>query len=217
MKTLIAVPCMQTVPTRFMRCLIAMRRLPETYTMIIESTLVHDARNEFASRAITGGFDRVLWIDSDMVFDPDLLERLSRRLDEGKLMVSGLCFKRVFPTEPVIYKAFEERVDPIQGEYIQPVIYTDYPRLGDDGLEGGLIRVAGSGFGATMTDVGLLRRVWDKYGPPFSYYKNLGEDMSFCYRVGQMGESIWCDPEVHVGHIGQMVFTEETYRGQGVV
>ena len=197
MKTMIAVPCMQTVPTKFMRCLVGLQRIPDTYTMIMESTLIHDARTEFTSMAITKG--------SDMVFQPDLLERLSARMDEGRNMVCGLFFKRVLPTAPVIYSRFDKGEDP----YLTPVPYKDYQGNGAEPFQ-----VAACGFGAVMTDVGLLRRVWDKYGPPFSYYRNLGEDMSFCYRVGELGETIWCDPEISVGHIGQYIFSEETYLGQ---
>ena len=207
MKTLIAIPAMQTVPTKFLRCIENLRRLPDTYTTVSECSLIHDARNEFASIAIINGFDRVLWIDSDMVFDNDLLLRLSAHLDNGKRMVCGLFFKRVLPTAPVIYSRQERRTDPVQGEYIKPVIYEDYPT--DKPFE-----VDACGFGAVMTDVALLKAVWDQYGPPFSHYMNLGEDMSFCYRVRQMGQRIWCDPSVTVGHIGQMVYDESVWLTQ---
>lgn len=201
-KTLIAVPCMQTVPTKFMRCLVGLDRMPDTYTMITESTLIHDARNEITSIAITRGFDRILWIDSDMVFHPDLEKRLSARLDEGKRMVCGLFVKRVVPTSLVIYRELRNETDPVQGAYIQPVGYDHVPDTAP-------FRVAACGFGAVMTEVSLLREVWDKYGPPFHYHMNLGEDMSFCWRVQDMGESIWCDPSVKVGHVGQYVFTDK--------
>lgn len=198
---------MQTVPTAFLRSLEGMRRLPDTYTSISQCTLIHDARNEFASIAIQHGFDRILWIDSDMTFPPDLLERLSRHLDNGKFMVCGLYFKRVLPTGPVIYCRQERQTDPELGEHIRPVSYTDYPR-------NQTFEIDACGFGAVMTDVALVRAVWDRYGPPFSPYLNIGEDLSFCWRVREMGQRIWCDSSISAGHIGTAIFDEGTWIAQ---
>lgn len=198
---------MQTVPTAFLRSLEGMRRLPDTYTSIIEGTLIHDARNEFASIAIQHGFDRILWIDSDMTFPPDLLERLSKHLDNGKFMVCGLYFKRVLPTGPVIYCRQERQTNPVLGEHIRPVPYTDYPR-------NQTFEIDACGFGAVMTDVALVRAVWDRYGPPFTPYLSIGEDLSFCWRVREMGQRIWCDSSITAGHIGTAIFDEGTWIAQ---
>ena len=94
MKTLICIPCMDMVHTEFMKSLLAMRRPGETKIVISQSSLIYDARNNMARQAVKGGFDRVMWLDSDMSFEPDLMERLSARLDEGCDFVSGLYFTR---------------------------------------------------------------------------------------------------------------------------
>lgn len=164
MKTLIAVPCMQTVPTRFMMNLIPLRRVGDARIGTTQCTVINDARNEFVSRAIVGGYDRVLWIDSDMVFEPDLMERLAARLDEGMEYVSGIYFKRVFPTAPVIYKELRESKVP---GVLEAVTYKDYPK-------DSVFEIEGSGFGAVMTTTRILKAAWDKYGPPFYQVQNLG-------------------------------------------
>ena len=202
-KTLIAVPCMQTVPTRFLRCLEAMHRTPDTYTVITECTLIHDARNEIASVAILRNLDAVLWIDSDMTFEPDTMLRLSEHIAAGHNMVCAPYWKRVLPTEPVLYRRQERRTDPVHGEYIKPIPYLLYPH-------DRLFEVDACGFGLVMTSVPLLKAVWDQYGPPFSYYLNLGEDLSFCWRVREMGQKIWCDPAIKAGHIGSYVYDESS-------
>lgn len=208
MKTLIAVPAMSSVPTRFVRSLVGLYRPPDTYTSISESTLIHDARNEFASLAITKGFDQVLWLDSDMVFDSNLLMLLSDHIRSGKQMVCGLFFKRVLPTVPVIYSDLPMGDD----GFIRPVIYSDYPH-------NSTFEVAACGFGAVMTTTDLLRRVWDEYGPPFGYHvpgtkDNIGEDMAFCWRVHQLGVPMYCDSTIRVGHVGTLEFTEDVYISQ---
>lgn len=204
MKTLIAVPCMQSVPTTFWMNTIPLRRVGEAKIGTTQCSVITDARNEFVSRAITGGYDRVLWIDSDMVFDPDLMERLSADMDEGMEYVSALYFKRVFPTSPVIYKELRESAVP---GILEAVTYKDYP-------QDSLFEIAGSGFGAVMTTTRLLKAAWDKYGPPFYQVANLGEDLSFCWRLRDMGVKMFCDSRIKCGHIGQYIFTERDYQNQ---
>ena len=208
MKTLIAVPCGRTVCTDFFQAFVAMRRVGETRFGITKNTLIHDARNNFASKAIENGYDRVLWIDSDMLYNADLLEQLSADMDEGREYVSALCFKRSMPTEPVVYKELRNNVD-VPG-ILEAVIWKDYPR--DQ-----IFQCEGTGFGAVMTSVPLLKKVWDNYGPPFMYMNNLGEDLSFNWRVKQLGVPMYCDSRVKVGHIGEYVYSEGDYIAQGAM
>ena len=103
MKTLIAIPCMDMVHTVFMKALLGLQRVEQIQFGLSCSSLVYDSRNNLAKQACTENFDRVLWLDSDMDFDPDLLKRLSKDMDEGRDFVSGIYFKRKAPVSPVIY------------------------------------------------------------------------------------------------------------------
>lgn len=205
-KTLIAMPCSEMMHSDTAFDLIALHRVGDTRVGHTKMTMIHEARNTFVERAIDGGYDRVLWLDSDMRFSPDVLERLSADMDVlGLDYVAALCFKRVYPTAPVIY----DRLDPLEnapGLY-GVHIYKDYPR--DQ-----LFQIAASGFGCVLTSVQLLKDIWDNFGPPFNYVANLGEDISFCYKAGELGATLWCDSSVKVGHIGSVVFSEQTYTQQ---
>ena len=101
MKILIAVPAMDMVHTNFVRSLVGLK-IPEgeIHYMIPQATLIYDARNMIAAEAVSGGFDRVLWLDSDMAFDRDLLIRLNARMDEGHDFVTGIYYSRKPPIEP---------------------------------------------------------------------------------------------------------------------
>ncbi len=77
MKLLIAIPCMETVPVAFMTSLLRLtKKLTDdgvNYEVGIESgTLVYRARDNLAGRAVNEGFSDVLWLDSDMVFEPEI-------------------------------------------------------------------------------------------------------------------------------------------------
>ena len=209
MKTLIAIPCLNMVHTDFMTSMLNLRKTKDTSYATSINCLIYDSRNGFAASAITNGYDRVLWLDSDMVFQPDLLERLSADMDEtGSEYVSALYFTRRLPTKPVVYSRidYEPGGDGIPAKaHAEP--YWDYPK-------DTMFLCAGTGFGAVMTSTNLLKRIWDKYGEPFNPLPHMGEDLSFCYRAGQMGYYLFCDSRVKVGHIGGMIFDEQTYTAQ---
>ena len=205
MRTLIALPCMDMVHTVFLKALMGMDRVGDTHFSISCSSLVYDARNTLAKQAVIEGFDRVLWLDSDMDFSPDLLKRLSADMDEGREMVSGLYFKRKAPVKPVIYKELGFWRDKEKDEVTPIAIpYEDYPK--DD-----IFTIAGCGFGGCLVSVDLIKRVGDKFGLPFSPLMGFGEDLSFCSRVSQLGVEMFCDSRVKMGHVGLGTITEDTY------
>lgn len=204
MRTLIAVPAMDMLSTDFCRSCVGLQLSGEVQWTFSQGSLVYDGRNILADTAVREGFDRVLWLDSDMVFDPYLFLRLSEHLDLGKEMVSGLYVSRKAPIRPVIYKSI--RRDPLENGFL-PVAeaYSDYPR-------DSLFPVAGCGFGAVMMTTELLRRLQAAYGLPFTPLPGFGEDLSFCLRVQELGAEMWCDSSIKLGHAGMAIYTEAEYR-----
>ena len=204
MKTLIAIPCMDMVHTDFTRSLVGMRLDGEVQFTFAQASLIYDARNKLASIAIDNDFDRVLWLDSDMQFESDLFRALSADLDQGREAVSALYFSRKPPRiKPVIYRGctVDENGMPHADSF------EDWPA-------DSVFPVAACGFGAVMTTTALLRRVRDKFGLPFSPVLGFGEDLSFCLRVTELGETIWCDSRIRPGHVGLWVFDEAVFRAQ---
>lgn len=195
MKTLIAIPAMEQMYSWTANCLMNMRKVGECKTDFIIRMQVDMARNTLAKRALDEECDRILWIDSDMTFEPDLMERLSEDLNEGYDVVSGLYFKRTFPAEPVIYSQ-------IDTEKPEAVTYWDYP------LDT-LFPIAGCGFGGVLMKTEVLR---DLDEPPFLPFLHLSEDLSFCVRMAEKGRKIACDSRIKLGHMGTIVFSEKLYK-----
>lgn len=205
-KTMIALPLMDMVHTSFMTSLLNLRRVDKCVCAVAQSSLIYDARNNLAMQAIDGGFDRVLWLDSDMQFGGDLMERLAKHLDDGKDLVAGLYVKRTIPTGPVIYSRVDyEQTDTAMKPIVEP--YNDYPR-------DSVFEVQGCGFGAVLMKTEIIKRVTDKFGLPFSPFLGLGEDLSFCYRLQRLGIKMYCDSSIKVDHIGQVAFNEAMYLNQ---
>lgn len=200
MKTLIAIPCMDKVDALFMSSVLSLQLAEETEFMLSINSLIYDSRNRMAGKAMRDGFDRVLWLDSDMTFQPDLLLRLTARLDQGCEFVSGLYFSRKTPIEPVIYRTvgLDDDGAPDRAPFLE------YPR--DE-----IFEIAGAGFGCCMTTVDLLRRAARTDGYPFSPRMGFGEDLSFCLRVRELGVPMFCDSSIRAGHIAHREVTEEDF------
>ena len=111
-KTLVAVPCMDQVPAQFAHSLATLTKVGETVVAFQISSLVYMARNDLAKKAVACGADFVLWIDSDMVFTPDLLQRLMEHMKNPEIdMVSGLYFRRVAPYSPTVWRSRKSAVN----------------------------------------------------------------------------------------------------------
>lgn len=205
MKTLIAIPCMDMVHTPFMRSVLGMRAVGQCEYTFTQSSLIYDARNIMAEKAVNEEFDRVLWLDSDMVFDNDLMERLSARLDEGYEFVTGLYFTRRDPVRPVLFKS--THVDLLEDGTRSPKAdyYYDFPM-------DTIFEIAAVGFGAVMMTVDLIREI-GKMGLPFSPMMGFGEDLTFCRKVTGIGKKMWCDSSIKLGHIGYKQIDESLYGG----
>lgn len=206
LKYLIAIPCFDTVYTDFMLSMLNMERIGKCFCQVIKSSLIYDARNKLVQQAIDNDFDRIMWLDSDIIFEPDLMRRLAEHLDNGLEYISGLYFKRQYPTDPVCFKTITQ-VQEGRELITKALIYEDYPK--DQ-----LFEIDATGFGAVMMTVDLAKRVKDKYGLPFSPHLGLGEDMSFCWRAKQVGAKLYCDSRIKLKHIGSIAYTESTYLEQ---
>ena len=209
MKTLIAAPCMDMVHTTFMCSFLDLEKPEGTVYTITRNTLIYTARNTIADQAIDGGYDRVLWLDSDMTFEPDTLLKLSADIDAGCDFVCGLYFSRKQPIRPVFYKNLWWNVSKEGLVDTGCEIFRDYPK-------DSVFEIAGAGFGCVMTSTELLRKVRDKYGSPFAPLMGMGEDLTFCWRVKQTGGKMFCDSRVKCGHTAFVTVNENTYLHQGL-
>ena len=134
------------------------------------------------------------------------LLKLMEDAEQGMDYVCGLYFKRTLPTNPVIAKTITWERDSKTGVVNHGAeLYLDYPK--DQVFE-----IAGSGFGCVLTKTQLILDAAEQFAmSPFDPLPSLGEDYSFCWRVGMMGRKLYCDSRVKVGHVGTYVYGETTY------
>ena len=197
MKTMIAIPAMEQMHSWTAQCLANLEHVGECRTEFVIRMQVDVARNVLAKKAVEGGFDRVLWIDSDMTFEPDMMRRLSDALDAGYDAATGLYFKRTFPLEPVIYRSIDTETPKAEP-------YWDYP-------QDALFEVAGCGFACVLISTEILRAVQMAHKTCFLPEMQWGEDLTFCRRARALGYKIYAEPCVKLGHIGHEVIWPEDH------
>lgn len=198
MKLLIAIPAMDFIYTEFVKSLLKLTdKLKDDgidfETRIEAGTLVYLARDKLARYAINNRFTHVLWLDSDMVFEPEILEDLQF---SGKSFVTGIAHGRRKPYMSCLFKSYWPEV--MKWEY------KDYPH--------NTFEVAACGMAVALVEVDILRQVVEKNNTAFTPTEYWGEDVAFCDRARQLGYKIYAEPGVRVGHVGHItIYPEDSF------
>lgn len=177
------------------------------------------------------GLSRASWllmIDSDMTFEPTLVEQLLAHADPERVpILGGLCFAggRDHDPYPTIYEEVEATTPdgkPFVG--IRPI--HDYP-------EDALVKVGGTGAACLLVHRQVfvaMSHPWPKgFGTTTDGSKNpypwfaeglvtpdgepIGEDIAFCRRASQLGIPIHVHTGIKLGHIKTFVLDEQHYKG----
>lgn len=199
MKILIAVPCMDQVPAPFCGSLAKLRKVGNCMLAMQMGSLIYTSRNSLATQAIQAEADYVLWLDSDMVFEPDLLERMMAVLTENDLdILTGLYFRRTPPYSPTLFDKLE-----IKDNITEWSEFSEIPNH--------LFEVGGCGFGCVLMRTDPFIDVQSRFGNMFAPFGDTGEDLAFCWRARQCGFKVWCDPTIICGHVGYTISNEKFY------
>ena len=200
MKTLIAIPCLDTLDVHFVRSLVSLKQTGETVISFFSNSLVYDARNKLAQQAIDVGADYILWLDSDTVFEPDTLAEMLKAI-EGKDYITGIVHRRRPPFNPCIYKTIRLGVD---GEnFVEQ--YDDYPK-------DSLFEIDGSGFACVLMRTEMIKQIIARDHTLFSPILGFGEDISFCIRAKRAGYKLHCYSKIQCGHVSSTIINAETFK-----
>ena len=152
MKVFIAVPSMDTVPALFCQSLALLQRAGDTMIGFEVGSLVYNARNNLARQAIAAEADYVLWLDSDMVFGPDFLQRMMKVCTENDIsFLTALCFRRKPPFTPTLF----DRLDKME----HGASYTTLMSVPE-----GRFKVGGCGLAGVLMTLDVLLSVSARFG-----------------------------------------------------
>ena len=152
--------------------------------------LIQRARNDLVRLAVEGDYDAMIFIDSDMEFDPQwIMEMINREED----IIGGTCRKKTDEAEIYVVKTDNLNKSP-----------------------NGLIKVTGLGTGFVKLSKKAFTALWENSEP----YMNEGrecrmvcdvkiidgqlvsEDIVLFKKLSDLGFDIWLDPRMTCNHIG---------------
>lgn len=160
-------------------------------------------RNVMLQEFLEEGFDYLLWLDSDMIYPPNIIEEYLKapKITKKPIDVIGcLYFKRQEPYSPIAYTLSNDKERP----------YTEIPHLSV--RKDSFYDVDGLGFGGLMvsrhTYDRLKSKKWHKYGSnfhlPFAAKDKLSHDLEFCKNVKNKGMNILMHGGIRPKHIGKL-------------
>lgn len=147
-----------------------------------------------------------LWmVDSDMTFEPTVLDRLLTTATTHDLqIVGGLCFGLDSTGEvfPVLFRDEEGR----------PARVTNYK-------ENSLVEVTATGAACLLIHREVLEKMEANFELPYIWFeestwddKEVGEDTAFCYKARELGYRIVVDTSITLGHIKDQIVTEASFK-----
>lgn len=171
----------------------------------------------FLDKAELGDAEWLLWCDTDMGFEPDLIERLLAVADPDEAPVVGaLCFAMMESGRDQ-FNGFRFRIVPTMymlgttadghGSFC---FYGPYPA-------DTVVQVAGTGAACVLIHRSVLEKVRTKWGDVWfdqiadSRDSVIGEDLSFCLRLQALGVPIFVHTGVQTSHHKTVWVTEEDY------
>jgi hypothetical protein len=188
----------------------------------VSSANISGARNAVCLEFLTHhAAPWLLMLDTDMTFQPDILEALLEFADEDKApIVGGLCFSmdndgKLFPT---LYDVIGTEESP---EFVR---YHEWKPEA-------MMQVFATGAACMLIHRNALRAIRDHRDPDrpgqvgFSqafpwfqetdfYGRPMGEDITFCLRAGRAGLPVFVNTAVQLGHIKQFELNIDHFVGQ---
>jgi len=174
------------------------------------------ARNSAVEKFLASDVPWLFWVDTDMGFEPDTVDRLVDAADpDDRPIVGALAF------------AQREVEQDGYGGYRtvkSPTLYDWYQR--PDGIAGFAARnnyqpdmlqqVSATGSACIVVHRSVFEQVAEAAGPWYDPVRNptdgrwLGEDMSFCVRAIEAGRTVWVDTSVKTTHLKNVWVGEES-------
>lgn len=208
----IAFPVRDTMNTSTVLSLMTMERGDMAVDILVLKGSVLPLQRNALIQQMRG--DWILFIDDDMVWEPDAVLRLLQTKEEldaqGVVadVLGGLCFRRGAPHQPTLYVRTEN-----EGPFNFLEDWdTDIVDVDGTGMAFALVtkqcleRIAGGPMLPHEERIKLSR-------PPqfFTWYGAMGEDLRFCETVKKAGGRILVDTRIHIGHVGEKTFGYDDY------
>lgn len=190
----VCMPTMGSIDTRTGESLFRLRKGENKVAILTtEYSLVYMARENMVKKALENPeTDYVLFIDSDIVFEPDTMLKLLKDAERGDgIYTAAYAYKdgsngivgRDSNGDPIILDNIKDR------------------RL--------LIETKLVGLGMALISRNVLVKMSEEFAELFHPFSHSGEDYSFCMRAKECGYKAYIDLDICCGHVGKKVYEVE--------
>ena len=191
MKVLVAVPTFETITPETFRSIYNLQRGEHEVSFdFVKGYDCAKARNEIAKKAMEGGYDAVLMVDSDMIVPEDALIKMTEI--PADIVLGCYPRKNTRKGEVELFKLGH-------ADFVNRYTYEELPSEPR-------IQVKGGGFGCALVRTVLFKQLpypWFKY----TLYNNgthLSEDLYFCHCANSAMIKVMADTRVRCGHLTRM-------------
>ena len=199
-KIMVMVPTSGNIFPDTMKCIWDLKDEADGYDLDFDFVCCHSvdrSRNLCIHKASEMEADRILFVDSDMTFDPDFLNRL---MEHDVDVVLGYYDHRPAGTG-------SEKVDATnlcklgQFSYIEQITANEMAEARDDGYD--LVQVKGGGLGFALIKMDVFKRIKFPWFDFIEYPTGgvLSEDLYFSEQCKHTGIDIYADTRCYCGHI----------------
>lgn len=185
-KIALGIPTNRNVKSKTAFCLLQLVANSKLDIEIIVSSRGYNTsenRNYIAAQAVKRDCSHLFFVDDDMVFPPDTLDRLSAH---DKDIVGGVYNTKYEVQAPVV-------------EFL------------DNETHDRLFKVGAIGTGCLLIKTDVFKKIPQNYKGQcgwFNYLWNdngsikMSHDWLFCHNARELGYEVWADPTINIGHIG---------------
>jgi GT2 family glycosyltransferase len=187
MKILIGVTCYRTILARTANTILdIVRKYPDVGVVFQNGVFVHENMNNLVKYAQEDKCSHIFFVEHDMVFPPDTLDRL---LEQDKDIIAASYNYRCLPPTPMIYQKGDDG--------LFRMTYDIWPDK--------TFKCYGVPTGCTL----IKMSVFDKISYPYFFFNytqdgklESSQDIYFCKKANEAGIEVWCDPTINIKHIG---------------
>jgi len=161
------------------------------------------ARNNLVHQALVSGCTHILMMDSDQIYEtPDMINKL---LDHNKPVVGARVHRRYPPFDPLLLRGEVDAMYQVPDEEVQ----------NEDGSFEKEVPVDFTGTGCILYNMEIFTDTIDETW--FKLRKGgrgqaVGEDISFCERLGELKIPIVVDSSINIRHLSLLAVDWGTYK-----
>jgi GT2 family glycosyltransferase len=160
-----------------------------------EGFTIAENRIYIMCQAIKNNCTHLFFVDDDMTFPPDTLDKL---MEHKKEVVGVNLYSRCLPLRSTIIflpESYDFNGDKINEPTIPDHIFEV------EGVTGGCLLI-------NLSIIDKLEKPWFGFKVDDFGVTLLGEDIWFTRRARSAGFKVWCDPAIKVGHLGEYNYSK---------